>query len=31
MLRALPLKPMRDSVPQPYKLLKKFEQNFYLS
>ncbi|WP_106763625.1 hypothetical protein [Pseudoruminococcus massiliensis] len=28
MLRALPLKPMRDSVPQPCKLLKKLEQNF---
>ena len=27
-LRALPLKPMRDFVPQPCKLLKKLEQNF---
>jgi len=28
MLRALPLKPTRDSVPRPCKLLKKLDLNF---
>jgi len=28
MLRALPLKPMRDSVPQPCEPLKRLERNF---
>ena len=31
MLRALPLKPMRDSVPQPCEPLKRLERNFLVS
>ena len=31
MLRALPLTPMRDSVPQPCEPLKRLERNFLVS